>query len=40
MQGAVGEPAEYAKMMGRFRALEEIEGEIQDVMKRGEQNDE
>ena len=32
--------AEYAKMMGRFRALEEIEGEIQDVMKRGEQNDE
>lgn len=40
MQGAVGEPAEYAKMMGRFRALEEIEGEIQDVMKKGEQNDE
>ena len=39
MQGAVGDSTEYAKMMGRFRALEEIEGEIQDVMKKGEQND-
>ena len=40
MQGSVGDSTEYAKMMGSFRALEEIEGEIQDVMKKGENNDE
>ena len=39
MQGAVEESTDYAKMMGRFRALEELEGEIQDIMKQGEQND-
>jgi|TARA_R110000796_G_scaffold2189_2_gene8814 hypothetical protein len=39
MQGTVEESTDYAKMMGRFRALEEIEGEIQDIMKQGEEND-
>jgi len=39
MQGIVEQSTDYAKMIGRFRALEEIEGEIQDIMKKGEQND-
>tara|TARA_R110000824_G_scaffold60246_3_gene161225 strand:+ start:1072 stop:1269 length:198 start_codon:yes stop_codon:yes gene_type:complete len=39
MQGTVEESTDYAKMMGRFRALEEIEGELQDIMKQGEEND-
>ena len=40
MQGRTAESFDYDKMIGRFRALEEIESEIQDLMKKGEQNDE
>ena len=40
MQGRTAESFDYDKMIGRFRALEELEGEIQDIMKQGENNDE
>jgi|TARA_E500000318_G_scaffold56932_1_gene52925 hypothetical protein len=40
MQGRTTESFDYDKMIGRFRALEELEGEVQDIIKTGEQNDE
>ncbi len=40
MQGSTTERADYNFMIGQYRILEEIEDDIKEILKKGEQNDE